>query len=534
MPQVEKSDSVIWLSHIQNGTNLLPVLKNLQPAQQVTLTVSGQTRQWQKMDLGRDGRTTNGIKPSNLATKNAWAAIADGQVVDIDLATAQTPAVRPVSLIRENETITTTGVNTRLNRSLAPTSQGIPQTLGQDGKHVIPANEHRVPTHVESGEHVSVNEGAKSTTDQRTGRMFDLAVMVDWSSGEGRRTGKDSIWIGYGLAEDPDVTLLNPATRSAAYDEIVTLLKAAVEKGQRVLLGFDFAYGYPAGFADAIGLDTGGEPRWRAVWRHMHALANDTNIGGGDRNNGIDKFAVANDLNRQFNVAQHLQPPLLGPFWGRADWTLTRDVLDQLPPDVRNTSPFCKGSQKDGGEERRRICAGLGVGPPDYPYLSMCSPGYPVPFGARNLRKFRRTECGNRAQETWHIFGPGTVGGQSISGIPYLHDLLVEPSLARVSQVWPFTTGLSDPVDGKVGPLIVHAEIFPNTVPISRDVPPSVTIPDARQVWTLVDHARRLDAAGLLLEQFRPAWAARIDNATKERITDEEGWILFMDLLQEH
>ena len=45
-------------------------------------------------------------------------------------------------------------------------------------------------------------------------------------------------------------------------------LRQFVAGGERVLVGFDFPYGYPAGFAAALDL-TG--PPWLAVWRYLVA-----------------------------------------------------------------------------------------------------------------------------------------------------------------------------------------------------------------------------------------------------------------------
>ena len=77
--------------------------------------------------------------------------------------------------------------------------------------------------------------------------MFNVFAMVDWSAATVPRTGRDSIWICWhtGAAE----RLENPPTRHLAKSMLGDWLAHALERGERVLLGFDFPLGYPAGFA---------------------------------------------------------------------------------------------------------------------------------------------------------------------------------------------------------------------------------------------------------------------------------------------
>ena len=82
--------------------------------------------------------------------------------------------------------------------------------------------------------------------------MFETFVMVDWSAATVPRTGRDSIWICW-HAKDGE-RLENPPTRQAAKVLLADWLAAAVERGERVLIGFDFPFGYPAGFAARLGL----------------------------------------------------------------------------------------------------------------------------------------------------------------------------------------------------------------------------------------------------------------------------------------
>lgn len=77
--------------------------------------------------------------------------------------------------------------------------------------------------------------------------MFDAHVMVDWSAASVPRTGRDSIWVCWHGADGE--SLENPSTRHAAKALLAGRLAAAAARGERVLVGFDFPFGYPTGFA---------------------------------------------------------------------------------------------------------------------------------------------------------------------------------------------------------------------------------------------------------------------------------------------
>lgn len=84
--------------------------------------------------------------------------------------------------------------------------------------------------------------------------LFDSYIAVDWSASNQPTSGQDSIWscTGGGVGESRQT--INHRTRRAAETWLLDWLTAAVTAGRRVLLGFDFPYGYPAGFAAALKL----------------------------------------------------------------------------------------------------------------------------------------------------------------------------------------------------------------------------------------------------------------------------------------
>lgn len=189
--------------------------------------------------------------------------------------------------------------------------------------------------------------------------LFDGYVAVDWSANGKPKRGLDSIWIaarGWGAMPAPE----NPATRAEAVGRIEGLLADARAAGRRLLFGFDFPFGYPAGTARQLT----GRDGWEAVWSRIAELVED---GPGNANN---RFDVAAALNAAFAGA--------GPFWGNG---LKRDVPG-LP---------------------RRKPAGWGANlPPN--------------------RRHAESKV-TRAQEVWKLIGAGSVGGQALTGIAALEGL---------------------------------------------------------------------------------------------------------------
>jgi hypothetical protein len=133
---------------------------------------------------------------------------------------------------------------------------------------------------------------------------FDAYLMVDWSASSVPARGADSIW--YCLLTRTEnrlsiAALENPTTRSRACAEVKEILRDLVSSCQSTLVGFDFPYGYPAGFAAALGLNE--TPAWLAVWREIATKVVDHDD---NRNN---RFDVAADLNRRISDGGY-------PFWG--------------------------------------------------------------------------------------------------------------------------------------------------------------------------------------------------------------------------
>ncbi|MDF1727224.1 MAG: molybdopterin-binding protein [Sulfitobacter sp.] len=134
---------------------------------------------------------------------------------------------------------------------------------------------------------------------------FDTFVMVDWSGGNDRgpRPVKDAIWaavVRAGVAEEP-VYLRN---RQVAEDWLAELFEGERAADRRVLAGFDFPFGYPTGFAQAL---TGmADPL--AIWDWFEKRIEDAPKGN-------NRAAIAGEINRALGAGK-------GPFWfnpGKAD-----------------------------------------------------------------------------------------------------------------------------------------------------------------------------------------------------------------------
>ena len=133
---------------------------------------------------------------------------------------------------------------------------------------------------------------------------FDAYLMVDWSASSRPATGADSIW--YCLMARTGTrlhvaALENPSTRVRAIAEIRQILCGLARQERTVLVGFDFPFGYPAGFADALRLEC--DRPWDGVWRELVRSIVDR------ADNSNNRFDVAGELNRRVSGA-------CGPFWG--------------------------------------------------------------------------------------------------------------------------------------------------------------------------------------------------------------------------
>jgi len=128
---------------------------------------------------------------------------------------------------------------------------------------------------------------------------FDTFVMVDWSGGNDRgpRPKKDAIWVGVVRADGvaPPVYLRN---RQVAEDWLSTLFQTERRAARRVLVGFDFPFGYPTGVAAHVT----GQADPFSLWHWLEARITDSPKAN-------NRWQVAGEMNALF--------PGVGPFWGK-------------------------------------------------------------------------------------------------------------------------------------------------------------------------------------------------------------------------
>jgi hypothetical protein len=74
--------------------------------------------------------------------------------------------------------------------------------------------------------------------------------LAGWSSPQGGRS--DTIWIAHGPRTADTPLTSSPHSRTEAIHLIKPILEEAIRSKRRVLLSFDFAYGYPVDFAPAL------------------------------------------------------------------------------------------------------------------------------------------------------------------------------------------------------------------------------------------------------------------------------------------
>lgn len=282
---------------------------------------------------------------------------------------------------------------------------------------------------------------------QKADGAFDTVIIVDWSARakpSPKKPRKDAIWIGVhgaGGAEEHYCT-----TRLEAEAKLNALLTAEAVAGRRVLVGFDFPMGYPAGFAKRLtGSDTA-----RAVWQWLAAHISD------DARNTTNRLAVGGQINALFQ-------PIPGPFWGRPQG---QDIAHL---------PFTKAV--------------------DYTALSLSE--------RRAVERLLPS-----ASPVWQLMGAGSVGSQSLTGLPMIHRLAQRPGC----KVWPFENTEANLVLAEVYPSIITAAVA-RSIAASHD--PQAQIPDQWQVRLLAQALYRLSAHGMLTPLFDTPAIAR-----------EEGWIL--------
>jgi hypothetical protein len=209
-------------------------------------------------------------------------------------------------------------------------------------------------------------------------------------------------------------------------------LATAMSRNARVLIGFDFPFGYPAGFAARLGL--AGMP-WRAVWDEIARLVSD------DEHNFNNRFDVAAALNERISGGRF-------PFWG-CPAASPRDCLG--PKHHRR-------HEQDGLPERRLI-----------------------------------DEYMTTAQPCWKLLGAGSVGGQVLTGLPVVRALRDDPRWRDKARVWPLETGLTAQPSGALMMAEVYPSLW-SVSPRGNEPKDAAQVRTVARYFAERDEAGELDA----------------------------------------
>lgn len=240
--------------------------------------------------------------------------------------------------------------------------------------------------------------------------MFDRVLVADWSAAaRPTRAGPDAIWIGEAGGAAACCGPRHFATRRTAEAAITEALAAALAAGQRALLGLDFAFGYPAGFAARLT----GRAEAPAVWAELAARVAD----GPD--NANTRFAAAAGINARFGGT--------GPFWGH-------------PP----------GRPLPGLPARRAAL--------------------PEGLAAHRIVETRLRAAagpGRAVKSAWQLCYAGAVGGQVLVGLPFLDRL--SRRFGDALSVWPFQSPGRQLVVAEVYPALIDPAVAASTLHRVRD-----------------------------------------------------------------
>ena len=236
---------------------------------------------------------------------------------------------------------------------------------------------------------------------------FHTHIVVDWSARSKpspKRKSKDAIWWAMARIKGRSVGVEEPEyaqTRHEALDRLGRLIGGELDAGRRVLVGFDFPFGYPAGVAERLT----GKASALALWDWLTERVVDGS------NNVNNRYKVAAAINAAY--------PGCGPCWGRpSTWNYP-------------TIPVKKSARTE------QQCH-----PPKCRIADRCAKG---------------------AKTVWQLAYAGSVGSQMLLGLPALKRLAADRRVAGRAAIWPFETGLRTPdapaVIAEVYPSLLRNEV---------------------------------------------------------------------------
>lgn len=351
--------------------------------------------------------------------------------------------------------------------------------------------------------------------------FFDTYVMVDWSATkpsepeETVKPRKDAIWWAVRRAmsstawsgrRDTQSVLgrmesgvFFEAGRDDAMRHLARFLQNEIMADRRVLVGFDFAFGYPADFAKVLTKEASAKSVWE--WMHRHVLCKDTG-----RVVEADRFEIAAQINKLIKARYRVD---FGPFYGA-----------ERPPHLLGVDAYAYADKPPKAERRNR------------------------PYGKEWEFKFGQKRLTDRvakgAHPVWKLSTQGAVGSQVLLGISWLHHLCENIRTMAGNEscvVWPLSTSTLS-ADRKHRVVVV--EIFPSILGSLVEQYRMGEIRDAAQVRLCALAYSLLDTDGDLKDLFdlgtligrlsqdesRDAGLRKHIRNGREAIENEEGWIL--------
>lgn len=296
-------------------------------------------------------------------------------------------------------------------------------------------------------------------------RLFGAYVMVDFSAAEGKKTGESSVWIGV-MKRDVRFRLSyeahNPATRAAAMAQLRSVLADLHKRGDRVLIGVNFALGFPRGLNAKLGLND-----WAGMWEFLGKNVVDK------PDNTNNRFQVAAKINR-------LTTDEAWPFWGGPK-SAAQKWLSTLKPETFGGFPEYRLTEDAARDRVKKTAA---------------------------------------PKSLWQMHGAGVVGGQAMLGIVAIKALV--DSMNGKAKVWPLQTGFGGlEADGFGEVNTVIAEVFP---PLFEGPAEAGEVKDAAAVRLTATALAEMDDRGELGALFgAPKGVSEADLAIA---AGEEGWML--------
>ena len=344
---------------------------------------------------------------------------------------------------------------------------------------------------------------------------FERFIFVDWSASAKPRKNKNSIWIGCcqfdgeehsfnadltGYAGGKKIVdnwistlsnfekkekflknsfVANPPTRGAALDFIKQILE---QDKKKTLIGFDFGFGYPH--------KSYGSKDWKSLWEYLY---NDIYDKDYEKKSPYPHYELASDWNKNHKLC----------FWGRGD--AHKEVACHVSP------------KKD--EAKLRMYG---------------------KNGEEGLGEFRITDervSWSGVKSQWQMYGAGSVGSQSLLGIPYVEEL--RRCFGEKVKVWPFETNFGEYLKGfNILICEVHfAAICRVQERIARKTDalecqsenhqiPKGYPKDRIQVEEMCRFFAEEDKDGSLLQKFLKVDCSCISKDDRIKAQTKEGWIL--------